>query len=418
MTKEIVLNFLLMISPVVLFQLLNVKLTNLEQKSNWLSGTIFGISSLLCMTYPIHVESGFNLDLRWMPFVASILYGGFYSSILPMIMMVAYRFYLGGEAIAPIAVFVESVLLLLFYMTIKKRYHLATLSRKFVLATVSTIIAFFLMLLCLFIYSKLIDEVDFLFSILPSLVSYITLSIIALNIIILVIERLITNQRAQEELHLAEKRHLVSDLAASIAHEIRNPLTVVKGFIQLTSENIEEPYRGYMDTSYKELNRAEKIISDYLTFAKPQTRQRERISIKQELENAIGIIQSFAHFHNISIKKELESELYIVGDKLHFHQIFLNLFRNSIEATKNGSSIEVTACRTKKKVQIYIKDYGEGMTKDQVSRLGSPFYSTKEKGTGLGLMVTFRLVENMHGNIHFSSEKGKGTTTILTFPQV
>jgi two-component system sporulation sensor kinase B len=233
---------------------------------------------------------------------------------------------------------------------------------------------------------------------------------------IILFERIYENERIQQEFSKAEKLNMVSELAAAIAHEVRNPLTVVRGFIQLTKENVAEQHKYFMDTAILELDRAEGIITDYLNFAKPKSIHKERLHISQELLALLEFIQSYANLKGVHIESQIEGDLFITGDPLQFKQVILNLVKNAVEATENQGSVLVKAYAQNGTVLIQIADTGEGMHPDQLQRLGSPYYSTKEKGTGLGLMVTFRLVEEFKGRLRFESQYGKGTTATLKFP--
>ncbi|GAA3331142.1 hypothetical protein GCM10020331_086520 [Ectobacillus funiculus] len=137
---------------------------------------------------------------------------------------------------------------------------------------------------------------------------------------------------------------MVSELAAAIAHEVRNPLTVVRGFIQLTKENVTEQHKYFMETAILELDRAEGIITDYLNFAKPKSIHKERLHISQELLALLEFIQSYANLKGVHIESQIEGDLFITGDPLQFKQVILNLVKkNAVEATENQGSVLVKA---------------------------------------------------------------------------
>jgi two-component system sporulation sensor kinase B len=231
----------------------------------------------------------------------------------------------------------------------------------------------------------------------------------------------IVNYSRQVELYnnrlqRSEKLEIISELAASIAHEVRNPLQVTRGFLQLLTMKVSEQEKEYMNLAISELDRAAEIITDFLTFAKPQMEHVEQLHIESELKQIEGIIIPLAHLHGGDIEMNIPRDLYIQGNSSKFKQAVINIIKNSIEALQGLGQIKIWAYHKEDKVLIHIRDTGEGMDAAALSRLGEPYFSTKTKGTGLGLMVTFRIIEIMGGNIKFLSEKGKGTEVILSFP--
>ncbi|WP_159881765.1 sensor histidine kinase [Paenibacillus puerhi] len=218
------------------------------------------------------------------------------------------------------------------------------------------------------------------------------------------------------QLQRSDKLEVISELAASIAHEVRNPLQVTRGFLQLLSLKVTDQEREYMSLAISELDRASDIITDFLTFAKPQMDNFVSLHVQSELKQIGGIIIPLARMNGCEIEVEVPQHLYIRGNSSKFKQVLINLIKNSIEAMQSPGKIEIWGYENKQLACIHIRDTGEGMDASEVARLGEPYFSTKTKGTGLGLMVTFRIIEVMQGTIQFKSEKGKGTEVILTFP--
>ncbi|HDR8441635.1 TPA: HAMP domain-containing histidine kinase, partial [Bacillus cereus] len=215
-----------------------------------------------------------------------------------------------------------------------------------------------------------------------------------------------------------EKMEIVSQLAASISHEVRNPLTVVKGFTQLlkTPNLTPESRDEYIKHILEELHRAQGIIDDYLTFAKPASEKLDEISIEQELNRVINMILPLCNMNTIHITKDFSTAT-IVGNKQHFQQCFLNLIKNGIEAMPNGGTLNISSSISNNKVIIRIEDSGIGMSQEQINRFGEPYFSTKTKGTGLGTMVAVKIIETMQGSLRIRSVVNKGTTLTITFPK-
>lgn len=235
------------------------------------------------------------------------------------------------------------------------------------------------------------------------------------------IQQLIREQSLHEIIQQKEKLRVVSELTAGMAHELRNPMTVVRGFLQLItrSEDLDK-MRGYAEMAFTEMERAESIISDYLNYAKPQPLQMKEIAIHEMLESLQEMMQAYSSMHGCDLQLEIEEPAYILGDPAKLKQVLINLAKNAIEAAAGLSDgrVIVSSVVQQEEVVIRITDNGVGMTKAELERLGKPFYSTKTKGTGLGLMVTFQIVEMMRGTLSFFSAKGKGTEATVRFPVI
>ncbi|MFB5674240.1 ATP-binding protein [Paenibacillus terreus] len=218
------------------------------------------------------------------------------------------------------------------------------------------------------------------------------------------------------ELQRSEKMEIISDLAASVAHEVRNPLQVTRGFLQLISGKEEGKNKDYLQIALEELDRASNIITDFLTFAKPEFEHTKVLHIDEEFRHIEGIISPMANLQGGKITMDIPEGLATKGNSSKFKQAFINIIKNSIEALGDEGQIHIRAYRSGDEVYIHIRDNGEGMDAQTLTRLGEPYFSNKTKGTGLGMMVTFRIIEAMDGRITFTSAKGIGTEATVRFP--
>ncbi|MCM3700053.1 sensor histidine kinase [Paenibacillus macerans] len=220
------------------------------------------------------------------------------------------------------------------------------------------------------------------------------------------------------ELQRSEKMEIISELAASVAHEVRNPLQVTRGFLQLLAEKQQNSDKVYLNMALEELDRASGIITDFLTFAKPEAGKVTTLNVLDEFIHIEGILIPLANLQGGKISVHIPKNLYVQGNSSKFKQAFINIIKNSIEALNGEGEILIWGYEKEDSIVIHIKDNGEGMDKEVLARLGEPYFSNKTKGTGLGLMVTFRIIEVMNGEIHFTSEKGAGTEVVIRFPSV
>lgn len=221
------------------------------------------------------------------------------------------------------------------------------------------------------------------------------------------------------ELQRSEKMEIISQLAASVAHEVRNPLQVTRGFLQLLGQKTSnDKDKSFMLLAIDELDRASEIITDFLTFAKPQLELTTILNIAEEIYKIEGILAPLATMQGGVIQVDSSPNLFVRGNSSKFKQALINIIKNSIESLGEDGNIQISAYYESEsnQVVIRIKDNGEGMNEADLNRLGEPYYSKKTKGTGLGLMVTFRIIEVMQGKVQFKSKKGVGTEVIIHFP--
>ncbi|MFC0471601.1 HAMP domain-containing sensor histidine kinase [Halalkalibacter kiskunsagensis] len=224
-----------------------------------------------------------------------------------------------------------------------------------------------------------------------------------------------------EQIQQSERLKATGQLAAAVAHEIRNPLTVVKGFLQYYEEgtSYSKETKKHFTLMIDELNTAEQVISQYLSIAKPNENQKtETVNLKVVLQSITDLLQSYGVLRNNQIHLKIEDHCYIKANKLEFKQLFINIIKNAIEVSEMGDPVIVEAKRKKNLIEIKVIDYGIGMSEAEVKSLGTPFYSLKSKGTGLGLMICFNIIEKYKGSMDFESSKGEGTTVTIRFPAI
>jgi two-component system, sporulation sensor kinase B len=233
------------------------------------------------------------------------------------------------------------------------------------------------------------------------------------------IEFVRSNLMMRQQLFKSEKLAAVEQMGAAISHEIRNPLTVSKGFVQLLEEETIHPdkQKEYLSLIREGLDSAEQVIQDYLTFSKPTIDSMEELNVQHELSQIISILIPTANQHSVLVTAEFSPSAYVSGDRQKFRQCMLNVIKNGIESMPHGGKLFIDVHKDNKQITIKIKDTGIGMTKDQINRLGEPYYSTKgAKGTGLGMMVAFSVIRAMNGTVQITSELKKGTTFSFQFP--
>ncbi len=369
------------------------------------------ISVIFCMSFPIHLHNGFIFDLRYISFVIIALYWGFKNALIPYFALNVFRVIIGGNGM--IQSFLFSTVILVAASLCSSKFLSLDIKYRIPFAGMVSLLTMVFYLLTLSFQIPLNHE----FWVLA--INATGTHFFMMIIMVSMIERLIANMRAHKLIMQSDRFQIISELSASVAHEIRNPLTATHGFLQLLSQSkaIPSKEKSYVHYSLQELIRAEKIVSDFLTFSKPQYENMADSDLKVETEYAKNILIPYANMHKVDIKINFHNSLHKSFDKSQIQQCFINLYKNGIEAMKEkGGTLVIEVSEQKKNIVVKIKDSGIGMTEEQISTLGKPYYSTKKQGTGLGMVMVYNAIHKAGGTIEVESKKGRGTTFIIVFP--
>jgi PAS domain S-box-containing protein len=229
----------------------------------------------------------------------------------------------------------------------------------------------------------------------------------------------ITERKKTEEiLHRQDKLAAVGQLAAGVAHEIRNPLTSMKGYAEFLQLDEKDPERlEFLDIILDEIERVNSIVEDFMVLAKPKAVQLEEKNIVEVIRNVIMLLEFEARKKNVRLHFDFCTEIVQVEcDENRLKQVFLNFIKNGIEAMPNGGDLHVRITVSDETVQISIQDTGVGIPEEKLKKIGEPFYTTKKNGNGLGLMVSFKIIESHRGRVYIESELNKGTTFNILLP--
>lgn len=224
-----------------------------------------------------------------------------------------------------------------------------------------------------------------------------------------------------EEANRTEKLALVSQIAAGTAHEIRNPLTSIRGFIQLLKARLpaDSQEQGYLEIMLTELDRANNIVSNFLLLAKPHEPVFQLQDLNYILSDLLKLIEGQALLNDVQLISNFAPDIpLIVVESDSIKQVFLNLMQNAIHAMPNGGKLTVTTGFDPSGNQVIIKftDTGVGIPKHLLNKLGRPYFTTRSNGTGLGLVTSYKIVANHHGSINVESQEDQGTTFTITLP--
>lgn len=225
----------------------------------------------------------------------------------------------------------------------------------------------------------------------------------------------------QKEVLRSQRLASIGRLASGIAHEIRNPLSSIKGFATYFKERYKQVPEDQKtaDIMIQEVDRLNRVIGQLLEFARPMQIQEKPISLQSLIHHSLKLIEADLREKSIEIKATTPSEIGVVMvDPDRFKQVLLNLYLNALEAMERGGtlSVELTRDITEKGVQIIISDTGQGIKEEDMPHIFDPYFTSKPSGTGLGLAIVLKIIESHHGKIAVNSRRGKGTTVAITLP--
>lgn len=243
----------------------------------------------------------------------------------------------------------------------------------------------------------------------------------ALHLEDMVAERTAELQSAQQLLIRSEKLASIGHLAANIAHEINNPLQPITVTLDDLVETVEANHpvdiRG-IEIIQQSVERIRRIVSQLLEFTGKRTNgpDLQMLDLNVVIERIVDLNRKFFEREGMHIETRLEQVPPVYGSKDQLEQVFMNLSLNAQSAMKRNGTLTIEATSQGKDVIVRFCDTGEGIEPDQIDRIFDPFYSTKPSGTGLGLFVTYGIIQGHHGEIEVESEVGKGTTFTLRLP--
>jgi two-component system, sporulation sensor kinase B len=402
-----------MLIPIFIYYTFITERVKNDKNKKVIMTIIWGISIIACMSFPVVFGQGARLELRIIPLLLGTLYGGFFPGILLSVLIILYRLYFGFDI-----GFYNTVLVLLLSLPVILHFQkVFTNSKREMRVKIAVGLSFFYCLIGLTVLGILRG-----FSI-----EYLTVPVIHLIFAVVVtwcftmlIEAIREIHQLRLEMQNSEKLRVIGELTSVFAHEIRNPMQVTRGFLQLLNEpDLPDQKREYIQLSLEELDRANEIINDFLSFGKPSIYNNERIDVGYQIQRVVNIIQSYTLNRNVEIKTDILDTGWIYANPQKLNQSLINILKNAIESMPVGGIVCIICTSTDDGyIKVTIKDQGIGMTKKQIDRLGSPYYSLKESGTGLGMMVSFQIIRSFKGKIQVNSEKGVGTEFIILLPQM
>jgi two-component system sensor histidine kinase PilS (NtrC family) len=241
---------------------------------------------------------------------------------------------------------------------------------------------------------------------------------------LIVFQDLTYYKQMEDALRRKEKLAAIGEMAAGLAHEIRNPLASLYGSIQLLQAEVslEGTQERLMDIVLKESERLDALITDFLLFAFPHTGERESILLRDLVEETLELFRKGPHFQEgLNVDVRMDPTVRIDGNRRQLQQILWNLLLNAAQSMSEGGEIRVEGEQTRNRAGVpsvswRVQDTGRGIAAENLTRIFDPFYTSRQGGTGLGLAIVHRIVENHGGRIHVRSDLGKGTVFEIELP--
>ena len=405
--KDIILNMILITFPILIYLVLVSYNEEIKIKKDTLL-TITLITSLyLCLKYvqdevntkillfcniPIVIAYMKNKPVLGVFLsVANILYSHFILEIDILITIIKYISYL------------------VLYLCAKKK----KLSNSSFILSVAVIQAFFLSFEYFFKDIKVSLEDFSMLLIIIFIYYFLAFSILYLFKIMDKLESL------NQTIKILEKDKMIKDALFKLTHEIKNPLAVCKGYLDMIDINKQEKAEKYISIMKQEVDRSLNIISDFVEYNKIKIK-KEQIDLNCLLDDVYDSFKILVNNKKVKLeyKDRDDEEIYFEGDYERLKQVLVNLLKNALEATEENGRIEIYSNIYKKHLEIIIKDNGIGMSKETLEKIKEMFYTTKQNGTGLGVALSNEIIKSHNGELIFESETNKGTTATIRLPFV
>jgi signal transduction histidine kinase len=232
-------------------------------------------------------------------------------------------------------------------------------------------------------------------------------------------QRALERMQLKEDLSRAEHLSSLGEMIAGVSHEIRNPLGIIKSSAELLKKQLSEKNSSTTipEVIVEEADRLNNIITDFLNFAKPRTPNFTPCQVEEVLEKNIPFFSSQIEDQNCSITKRFEQNLpKVMADASMLYQAFLNILINAMQAMPEGGEISIKIKSNDNGVTIFFEDDGEGISDDVFEKIWTPFYTTKEKGTGLGLGIVKNIIEAHGGEVYMENRSQGGARVGITLP--
>ncbi|WP_309118840.1 ATP-binding protein [Paenibacillus sp.] len=403
---SILLNVMLTAFPFLVIQTFSQRLP-FHRTGPLAIGFFMGVPLVGCMFFPYTYGHGLTYDLKFIPLIAGTLYGGWPVGLGLSLVSAAAGYYI-AEAywLEELAV---ATLTASLVAAARAKFFAASWLKKILWASVFSVATVAMTLAGVAMLGETLPiDAALLFAAVQTGLLLMTL---ALG------EHIRETDSVRTEIARMEKLTVSGSLAVLIAHELRNPLTTVNGFLQLIKrQHPSEQILYYVNTAMQELSEAEKIIHTYLTITTLKEAEKKHVSLSAGIDGALRDIWPVIEAKKIDLVNAVSDDITLYCNEEQLRLCLMHLLRNGANALHRGGRLTVSSYWKGKELAIVVSDNGVGMTEEQLEQLGMPKYNTRSSGTGTGLMYCFHFVHSLQGRLRIQSQPGRGTTVTVTVP--
>lgn len=406
--ETIVLLSIFLIFPIAIYLIYIAYVNNMDLKEKNLFFDFALISSVFLMTKYVHSKSLYTILFYNIPLLIAILRKKNSTIIIISIIII---FYTTEYTTIPIIItIIEYLIYYIGYLIISKiKYKESTIINYFI-----SIKSFIISFLIVFLINPTSPFLINLFYIIVTLSIFIIFTYISLSLF----------NKGEEIMNLnnilkdTKKQQYLYESLSKLTHELKNPITVCKGYLEMLNNNDNNKVEKYLPIISSEIDRALNVINDFSSLGKLTSLNKEELDIELLLTEIITTLSPIFKKENALITLNISDEIYINGDYNRLKQVFVNILKNALEAQKEQIPLEVliNVKSYKHYIKIDITDNGIGMDKDVLENMNKIFYTTKTNGNGLGVVLSNEIIEMHNGTLKYLSTKDIGTTVSIKLP--
>mgnify|MGYP004663776719 FL=1 len=398
----IILDVILIIFPVLAVTILKAYYKNIGKLKKDTLIDIASITSLFLLIKYYNKEMPYDVLLVNMPIIISILYNRKHTTIVISLILIIFNCSMGENTIITVLEYLFYILIFVV-LTIKiKKQETIILTFTCIKGIVMTIEEY---------YISNNQNIETIIKIIISLTVFYLIGILVINIISKIEETISLNQTLKE---LEKEKNLKNSLF-KITHEVKNPIAVCKGYLSMIDYDNKEKSQKYNEIILSEIDRALDIMDNFSQYTKISIK-KDIMDIDYLINDTIDSLMPIFKTKNIKIEYKSVDEIYINGDYKRLKQVLINILKNSSEAIKTKGLIKISVKQNKKTVTIEIKDNGCGISKENLEKIGDLFYSSKQKGCGIGVALSKEIISQHNGELIYKSEENKYTKVIIKLP--
>ncbi|MDP4103963.1 MAG: ATP-binding protein [Bacillota bacterium] len=401
--------------PMVIYQSFFQKKIMKKVHQKVILSILCGISIIICMTFPVSINSNYILDFRFIPLIIAFIFGGYRVGVLLSLVLITYRFIIGGLGFYLGGLSMTIFFVIAFGYILPRSEKLTPRWKKFYP---------YILLTCSLIFfalgTQFLDDYSFTRQEINLWVWFSIFNYITFWMIMYLQNTLKEIEDVSLKMIQFEKNHTLNHLLVFISQQLSSPLTNVK---EMISQVKEEPLTSHQSFSLRkielELNQAKQGLEQYLSILDDSKEKQISWSFVKELENIVELMKLYANVHQVELKysSTLEEDISFKGDRTMVRFALINLIKNAVEACDSKGRVNICLHEMLKEIYIVIEDNGAGIPDGVLPLLGKPLPTVKENGTGLGLVSTYKIAESMGGRVEVESSPNEGTTFSLYFPK-